>query len=433
MTLRFRPFPWRLALAALLPFLVATAAGPAAGTGTPRHWEALDPQAGQPRLVPAQIAALNAAIAAANLGVIDLEHYPEAIAKADLLSQLGEFQPGATPYWDGRGRPLAAADRQATLDNRQLAAAKAANPVRWGLLPDRANLRLLPTNDGWFETASDRDFDQLQNTALFACDPVAILHASKDGRWLFVQAPYARGWIERQAVREVVSRAEALRWRRAPVVTVLAPALELGGHRFGMGTRLPVAGKQADGQPTVWVFAGGQWSPLPLPKGADACQGSLPLTTANLLGQAFKLLGEDYDWGGRQGRHDCSSFIQAVYRTMGVDLPRNSGDQARIPGGHRIEFAASDTAAQRQAKLRTLRPGAILRLKGHVMLYLGDDGSGPRILHDYSSYAEKRPDGSLQIHRAMRIEVTPLSIRRKSGATFLDALTHAWEPVPVQP
>ena len=71
---------------------------------------------------------------------------------------------------------------------------------------------------------------------------------------------------------------------------------------------------------------------------ADAAADYLPLNRANLLRQGFKFLGERYGWGHSYNARDCSGFVSEVYRSFGVQLPRNTRDQAVTPGdqSHRL-------------------------------------------------------------------------------------------------
>ncbi|WP_399387467.1 NlpC/P60 family protein [Thermoanaerobacterium sp. CMT5567-10] len=54
----------------------------------------------------------------------------------------------------------------------------------------------------------------------------------------------------------------------------------------------------------------------------DINRGYLPYTRANILRQAFKLLGDRYGWGDSFNGRDCSSFIMYVYKTFGFRLPK---------------------------------------------------------------------------------------------------------------
>jgi len=56
----------------------------------------------------------------------------------------------------------------------------------------------------------------------------------------------------------------------------------------------------------------------------NVCEGYLPYAGKNIILQAFKLLGERYEWGGMFGRRDCSQFIMDIYRTVGIIIPRDA-------------------------------------------------------------------------------------------------------------
>ena len=74
--------------------------------------------------------------------------------------------------------------------------------MRYGVTVRRANLRNLPTGEGLFFYASDRNFDALQETALDPGEAVAILHTSTNGYFYYVQAYNYRGWLSKFDVAE---------------------------------------------------------------------------------------------------------------------------------------------------------------------------------------------------------------------------------------
>ena len=100
----------------------------------------------------------------------------------------------------------------------------------------------------------------------------------------------------------------------------------------------------------------------------------LPLTRANLLRQGFKFLGERYGWGHSYNARDCSGFVSEVYRSFGVQLPRNTRDQARQPGAAIASRSTTPTIAQRAAAV--LRDAAGRRPGLHPRPR--DDGDRPR-------------------------------------------------------
>src|SRR3546814_6380766 len=77
-----------------------------------------------------------------------------------------------------------------------------------------------------------------------------------------------------------------------------------------------------------------------LQKNADSASDYLPLTRANIIRQGFRFLGERYGWGHGYNGRDCSGFVSEVYRSMGVQLPRNTSDQSVSPALDQLGRAA---------------------------------------------------------------------------------------------
>lgn len=102
--------------------------------------------------------------------------------------------------------------------------------------------------------------------------------------------------------------------------------------------------------------------------------GFLPMTGKNILTVAFSCLGDRYGWGGMLGSLDCSLYTRNVYRCFGLNLPRDTGSQASIPG---FPVDISQQADEEKAEqFADLPAGSILYFPGHVMIYLGTvDGS----------------------------------------------------------
>lgn len=66
-----------------------------------------------------------------------------------------------------------------------------------------------------------------------------------------------------------------------------------------------------------------------------------------------------YVWGGTSltTGADCSGFVQAIFRTYGISLPRTSDEQ----GYSGTAVSSSD-----------MRPGDIVYYGGHIAIYIGD-------------------------------------------------------------
>ena len=100
---------------------------------------------------------------------------------------------------------------------------------------------------------------------------------------------------------------------------------------------------------------------------------------------AFKHLGAPYGWGGMENSVDCSSLAQDVYRTVGIELPRNGDEQARALGGRNLRGLSHD---QKMAVIGSAAPGSILFTPYHVMLVLGNYQGTPYMIHSLASYGQ---------------------------------------------
>jgi cell wall-associated NlpC family hydrolase len=298
-----------------------------------------------------------------------------------------------------------------------------------------------------FSSTGDIDLDRFQESALFPATPVVIAHASRDGHWWFVVTPTYAAWVPKSAIAEG-SRAQVLGYvhqRPARVVTgaVVRTAMTPENPRqsdlqLDMGVRLPVAdvppGTSVNGQHPAASWAvlmpvrndDGTLAiqPALIPRSADTAPDNLPLTPSNVIRQAFKFLGERYGWGEDYGTRDCSGFVSAVFASMGVHLPRNTGDQARNPAFTRVHLDATSTRAARLATVRTLQVGDLVYLPGHVMLVVGRIGGVPYVIHDIHDGKYFDASGGLQSMHLNGVVVTALpSLRLDASRDFVDGIT----------
>ena len=150
-------------------------------------------------------------------------------------------------------------------------------------------------------------------------------------------------------------------------------------------------------------------------KTRDVHKGYLPYTQEHILSQAFKFLHTPYGWGGMYGEQDCSKFIQEVYATVGIRLPRNSTSQSNV-GESKLELEGlSKKSKHTLLKAMGMAGGSILHLKGHITLYLGEYKGEPYIIHTVW--------GSSSRHFALgRTAVTSLNFNNYLGK--IDRLTN---------
>jgi cell wall-associated NlpC family hydrolase len=260
-----------------------------------------------------------------------------------------------------------------------------------------------------------------------------------------VGATYA-GWIEEDALAHT-DRDTALGFAARASRVILEPVARLAttpdapavsGLALDMGVALPerrdwtvteaVNGQSALASHVVEVPTRDASGALVLttallPRGEASQDGPLAASRANVLRQAFRFLGERYGWGHANGARDCSGFVSEVYRSVGLVLPRNTGDQARSPAFARQSLVGLDRAARLDAAA-ALAPGDLLYLPGHVVMVVGHDERGPWVIHDVHKLRVREAGGELVEWRANGVVLTPLLPLHVDAATdYLDAAT----------
>lgn len=293
--------------------------------------------------------------------------------------------------------------------------------VRFGLVVAHADQRLLPTTQPLYAEQGDIDFDELQNNALDIGTPVAVLHQTRDGRWLYVLGPSSDGWLRSERVA-LCSRGDLRDFTAGDFVTVTQAKGCLYGDQAltrytgfaRMGTRLFVAPGGTGDTVAVRLPTRGPDGGLEVVTGYlkpdEVTPGCLDYTPRHIIEQAFALLNAPYGWGGIQGEQDCSQFIQEVFATMGIHLPRNSVAQAQV-GRVLADLSGLTSEQERFDRLinHAMAGTTVLAMKGHVMLYLGQVEGRPYAIHELWGYREPEGDTVRVINR---VAVTDLSLGR---------------------
>lgn len=455
--LRFPNLLLATALALAFPAALAqTPSVPASGVIGVTDAE-LSPQAWVARLqAPDAVLLDRAAIDARNVRLLqvddsmhDLHALPAALERATVAHWVEDLsqRPTRTLY-DESGQVVAAAAIDQIVANVNLDAIPASQATRYGMVVQRAALRGMPTSLRVFRSNDDTDIDRFQESALFPGTPVAIVHASADGQWLFVVSPRYAAWIEARFVAEGTAAAVFAHADKAPYRIVTGAKVrtvhtreqpQLSELQLDMGVRAPLAdvpGNQpVNGQHpyTSWILelpvrdADGSlgFAPALLQKNTDTQADYLPLTRANLIHQAFKFLGERYGWGHSYNGRDCSGFVSEVYRSMGVQLPRNTSAQSVSPAFVRTHFEKDDSRAKRMAAVAALDVGDLIYIPGHVMMYIGNIDGLPYVIHDTSGGSYLGADGALHSMHLNGVSVTPLvPMRFGKDHDYIDSITN---------
>jgi cell wall-associated NlpC family hydrolase len=424
------------------------------------HWIARWPEAESVRLDAAAVAARNARLFEVDASVTRLDALPVSMTGEAIRERVLKLSTLSTaPRYFADGRLVAEADRQRWLAALNLAAFdnvdKDARPLGWALVTQRAPLRAFPTLERVFSAPGDTDIDRFQESAFFPGTPVAVLHASADGRWRFVIGATYAAWIP-EGVLATTERDTALGFAARATRVVLEPVARLAhtpeaaavsGLALDMGVALPerrdwplseaVNGQGALAAHVVEMPIRGADGALVvanalLPRSEASHDGPLPASRANLLRQAFRFLGERYGWGHDYGSRDCSGFVNEVYRSVGLVMPRNTRDQAVSAGfAKHTPIPAEWTRAQRRAAVDALRPGDLIYIPGHVVMVVGFDEHGPWVIHDAHGGRARGADGVDRPLPINGVALTPLlPLRFDATRDYLDAITHLQQVLP---
>jgi hypothetical protein len=404
-----------------------------------------------------EIAAFNAlSCTKISAALKDLTAYPETITKETLVSYLnaakiptGKTYRNSTDVQHGYRSKNASSWFYAKL-KRQINQSNIppVHFIQYGFTVRRTEARAFPTNERIFNSAGDIEFDDFQVSAIDPAEPLIIFHTSRNRRWFYILTANFRGWLPAADIAVANSRVEWLAYINEPdFLIVTDPQVRLNPNPFTpevsellfeMGAKIPLApsgdmpgviGNQStDANYVVKLpFRGPegklQFKTALLPVNTGVNTGYLPYTRANILRQAFKMLGQRYGWGGMFNRMDCSAFVLNVYRSFGFKLPRNTEDQLTIPA--KTFELQSSSFADSMIRLNALLPGANLHFPGHIMLYLGQDNGNAYIIHDLAAHCDpnnKSADGTLQRLNVNQVVVSDLQLTRKSGKQYWECL-----------
>ncbi len=357
----------------------------------------------------------------------DLAALPAAVSFEKLREELADSLNAmrGSRLYDRSGRPVPESFYQALRMNMDFDTAPVSARTRYGFIFRCADQRLLPCDDILTVKPLDIEFDELQNTSLDIGTPVAVVHGSKDGRWLYLRARDASGWVKKECVvfcgaDDFKGFAEAY-----PFCVVTGskadifwdPQLRAYYDYVRMGARFSLRGSDASTVQIVVPFpseSGAFTSRIAYLRREDVQIGYLEYTPRAIINQAFKLLNTPYGWGGAGGEQDCSAFLQEIFATVGIALPRNSSAQ----GAAGEPLGRFDAKTARKDKLDVLSKAVagktIIQLNGHVLLYLGMYNGRPYAIHQTYGYGEKTAAG-LRTRVVNRAVVTGLFLGEGSA------------------
>lgn len=415
---------------------------------SPEYWVARVDAPDQVILDKAAIEARNAKMFAGDPSMYDLSKLAAELPGSQVRQWIGKIgKLPAKPLFDAKDQPVPQAAIEAAVANQALDKVPAHISPRYGLVVRRVSMRNFPSALRVFPGKGLQDFEQFQESTVFPGDPVAVVHTSVDGQWYFVMSPRYASWVEAAAIAmgtrdEVMAYAANTRYRVITgdkLRTVYTPeAPEVSETQLDMGLRIPLADLPPDqpvngqGPYEAWTLslptraADGSLhlQPALLQRKLDSAADYLPLTRANLIRQAFKFLGERYGWGHLYNGRDCSGFVSDVYRSLGVQLPRNTGDQAKSPAWKHRLFGPEDNHEARMRALADAQVGDLIYIPGHVMMFLGRVDGEPYVIQDVGGLVFRDGEGKMRWTKTNEVSVTPLlPLLVDEKLSYVDAMT----------
>ena len=318
--------------------------------------------------------------------------------------------------------------------------------VQYAYTVKRMTLRMFPTEDRVFDGPDDQYYDYILYSECMPYMPCVVLHESVDGEYLYVVFDSYAAWVRKDAVAlcrnrdDWVARQNPEQW-----LVVTAREIRLGNDPYSpattdlvlpMGTQMELV--SADEAPDVInqrTTYGDYVVKIPtrgsdgyiedeyvlIPISDDVHVGYLPLTPANIVRQAFKLLGDRYGWGGDLQANDCTGITREIYRCFGVLLPRVG--QSNSTGIYKADLSEMNED-EKLAEIAGLAPGSLISFPGHMMIYLGTVDDVPYVISAVGSFVAPAPGPTDKI-RPNSVIITSLYVRRANLNTWLDTATVA--------
>ena len=318
--------------------------------------------------------------------------------------------------------------------------------VQYAYTVKRMTLRMYPTEDRVFDGPDDQYFDYILYAECMPYMPCVVLHESSDGEYLYVVFDSYAAWVRKDAVALCRSREDwVARQNPDKWLVVTAREIRLGNDPYSeattdlvlpMGTQMELVPvdeapevinlRTTYGDYVVKVPTRGSDGYIVdeyvlIPVSDDVHAGFLSLTPANIVRQAFKLLGDRYGWGGDLQANDCTGITREIYRCFGVLLPRVG--QSNSKGIYKVDLSEMDTNEKFDV-ISSLAPGSLIAFPGHMMIYLGTVGDTPYVISAVGTFVAPDPGPTDKIHPDSVI-ITSLYVRRANLVTWLDTATVA--------
>jgi hypothetical protein len=245
---------------------------------------------------------------------------------------------------------------------------------------DHLDMRAFPTQRPLFKNPSQAGegfpFDYLQNSTIFANEPLLVSHYSKDKKWVFVESNFAFGWVKSKDILFLTQEETDILQKKEQIFITQeeVPCYEENGaflYHLKVGMIFALVEEDRENYrvflPTKNKNIQDSFAKI---KKNDAHKGFVPFNESNINKLLDQIADSKYGWGGMYGQKDCSSTLRDFYAPFGIWLPRNSSMQARKGLIVSLKNLTNDE------KITIIREKAIpfqtlLYKPGHIVMYVG--------------------------------------------------------------
>ena len=290
-------------------------------------------------------------------------------------------------FYDGRNAIYDKRMKDEVVEKMNMDAIPPVITLRFGIIVNHALVRQYPTPVPGYHNATSR-LDRFQLTDLCIGNPVAVLHESADGDYLFVECPLARGWIaagdiaiaDRNTIRGLTEDKNFLMSAAHRVPVYGDPGYKNFARYFYFSATMPFISHDSNGYKVKMPYRKSDGS-LGVDTGytkhdADVHVGHLPYTKRNVLTQIFKLLNTPYGWHGQNNKRDCAGTMRVLLRCFGIKVGKNPAFILSA-SEHQFRMNPGLSTGEKMAEASKLDPVITMAgNSGHIVLFLGKARNG---------------------------------------------------------
>jgi len=321
---------------------------------------------------------------------LGLERYfPGETVRGRLQMNIDRLEKGT--FYDRWALPLTEDKKAEWIDAVNLDAVPAYIEPGMAMIVRHTTARLYPTAEPAYRMRGYLDDNSI--TSLDIGMPVAVLHASKTGDYLFVMSPIAWGWVPARDIAygnagEIGRYARRRRFvvavdHRVPCYSDRWCAVYQGS--LSMGERVALKEKTERGflvevpvrRHDGWLAFEDGW----IRSDAAVHEGWLPYTQRNVIATAFRLLGRPYGWHDSWNERDCGGIMRVIFNCFGFTLPRYWSYE-QLCTDHATHVGEIRDVAEKNRMLSGMPAGITFTgTTGHIGLYLGSVDGKPYAIH----------------------------------------------------